>query len=178
MRVISGSLGGRQFKAPNGHKTHPMSEKMRGAIFNILGDIKGLTLLDVFTGSGAIAIEAISRGAHAVTAIDSSKSAYKTVSENLENLQITEKVRLSLANAATWSDNNSSQKFDIVVCDPPYGSVRYELLEKLANHTKPGGVFVLSLPPDDSFMLKSDLYKLIVTKNYGDSTLAFYKKTG
>lgn len=178
MRVISGSLGGRQFKAPSGHKTHPMSEKMRGAIFNILGDIKGLTLLDPFTGSGAIAVEAISRGAYAVTAIDSSKSAYKTASENLANLQINQKVKLTLANAATWSDNNLAEKFDIVVCDPPYGSVRSELLEKLANHTKPGGVVVLSLPPDDSFKLKSDLYKLIVTKNYGDSTLAFYKKTG
>jgi 16S rRNA G966 N2-methylase RsmD len=53
MRVIAGSLGGRPFESPHGHRTHPMSEKVRGAIFGILGDIEGLTVLDIFAGSGA-----------------------------------------------------------------------------------------------------------------------------
>ena len=72
MRIISGVLGGRVFKAPNGNKTHPMSEKIRGAMFNSLGDISGLTVLDAFSGSGAVAIEAFSRGAEHVVAVDSS----------------------------------------------------------------------------------------------------------
>ncbi len=54
MRVISGFLGGRNFESPHGHRTHPMSEKVRGAIFGALGDIKGLTVLDAFSGSGRI----------------------------------------------------------------------------------------------------------------------------
>ena len=62
MRIIAGSLGGRVFKAPSGHRTHPMSEKIRGAIFNALGDISDLTVLDAFTGSGALCFEAVSRG--------------------------------------------------------------------------------------------------------------------
>lgn len=63
LRVISGSLGGRLINSPPGNKTHPMSEKMRGAIFNILGNIEGLDVLDAYSGSGAIALEAISRKA-------------------------------------------------------------------------------------------------------------------
>lgn len=61
MRIISGIYGGRTIQSPSGHKTHPMSEKMRGAIFNALGDIKGLSFLDAYGGSGAVALEAISR---------------------------------------------------------------------------------------------------------------------
>ena len=53
MRVISGWLGGRIFESPHGHRTHPMSDKIRGAVFGVLGDIKGLTVLDAFAGSGA-----------------------------------------------------------------------------------------------------------------------------
>ncbi|MBX4199607.1 RsmD family RNA methyltransferase, partial [Candidatus Saccharibacteria bacterium] len=53
MRIISGQLKGRNFASPRGHKTHPMSDKMRGALFNILGDIEGLSFLDAFSGSGA-----------------------------------------------------------------------------------------------------------------------------
>jgi 16S rRNA (guanine966-N2)-methyltransferase len=56
MRIISGRLGGRQFEAPKGHKTHPMSEKMRGALFNVLGDISGLNVFDAYGGSGAMGI--------------------------------------------------------------------------------------------------------------------------
>ena len=59
MRVIAGFLGGRVFESPHGHRTHPMSEKMRGAIFGVLGDIKQLRVLDVFSGSGAVSIDAI-----------------------------------------------------------------------------------------------------------------------
>ena len=60
MRVISGKFGGQLFDAPKGHRTHPMSEKVRGALFSVLGDISGLTVLDAFAGSGALSIEAIS----------------------------------------------------------------------------------------------------------------------
>ncbi len=70
MRVIAGWLGGQNFDSPKSNRVHPMSDKMRGAIFGVLGDIKGLTVLDAFSGSGALAIESISRGAKSAIAID------------------------------------------------------------------------------------------------------------
>ena len=68
MRIIAGTLKGQQFQTPHSHKTHPMGDKIRGALFNVLGDIEGLSFLDAFSGSGALAFEAASRGAASVLA--------------------------------------------------------------------------------------------------------------
>jgi 16S rRNA (guanine966-N2)-methyltransferase len=77
LRVIAGELGGRFFDSPDSDATHPMSERMRGSLFNILGDIKGKTILDAFAGSGALSFEAVSRGAvHALT-LEKDKIAQK-----------------------------------------------------------------------------------------------------
>ena len=84
MRVVSGSLGGRLFDSPRTHRTHPMSEKARGALFNTLGDIHGLRILDAYAGSGAITIEAESRGAQHVTAIDIDVEAIRTIASNVQ----------------------------------------------------------------------------------------------
>src|SRR3990167_9930034 len=120
MRIIAGKLGGRQFQPPSGHKVHPMSDKMRGALFNILGDVLGLTVLDAFTGSGALSFEAISRGASKVTAIDKDKTAHFQVQKNIKDLQLEDEIKAIRANANSWSDNNLDAEFDLVLLDPPY----------------------------------------------------------
>src|SRR3954464_3149409 len=94
MRIIAGRLGGRQFNSPKGHRTHPMSEKGRGALFNALGDISGLTVLDAFAGSGALSFEAISRRAASVLAIDSDKNAQRAIAENIASLGLSRQVKL------------------------------------------------------------------------------------
>ena len=172
MRIISGVLGGRVFKAPNGNKTHPMSEKIRGAMFNSLGDISGLTVLDAFSGSGAVAIEAFSRGAEHVVAVDSSKDAFRTIVENTKTLRIN-RVKAIQANVSSWSDNNPDAKFDIVVCDPPYDDVQLAVIKKMEKHTKTGGVFIVSLPPMKVY--ETDLSRLL-EKDYNDAKLYFYRK--
>src|SRR3954471_4420017 len=98
MRIIAGNLKGREFKSPHGHRTHPMSDKMRGALFNVLGDIEGLTFLDAYAGSGALAFEAISRGAKDVVAVDKESAAQKTMSANVKDLKLDKKVKLVKAN--------------------------------------------------------------------------------
>lgn len=177
LRIISGSLGGRAIDAPHGHKTHPMSEQIRGALFNVLGDVSGLTLLDAFTGSGAIAVEAVSRGAKNVIAIDSDKNAFKTAHTNASNLNIVDKLKVTQANISSWIDNNPDAKFDVVICDPPYDNVKPALLSKVADTTQDGGIVVLSLPPKTDLNL-GDNFNLVQSKSYGDATLAFYRKTG
>lgn len=109
MRVIAGTLGGRLFASPNGHRTHPMSDKMRGALFNILGDISGLRVLDAFAGSGALSFEAISRGAAVVVAIERDRRAQQTIVENVDSLGIADEIQVVRANAKAWLRKNKQQ---------------------------------------------------------------------
>lgn len=175
--VISGELRARQFSAPRGHRTHPMSTKVRGALFNSLGDLDGLTVLDAFAGSGALGFEAISNGAIRVLFIDNDKEAQKTILANIDSLGVQSKAKLTKANCSSWSDRNPDELFDIVLLDPPYDQVKDGQLYRLAEHTKPGGIVVLSLPPTSDFMLSTNHYSLLTTKSYGDATLSFYRKS-
>lgn len=176
MRVISGQLRGRQFKSPPGRRSHPMSEKMRGALFNSLGDISGLSVLDAYAGSGAMAFESISRGAAHAVAIDKSVLAYRTIKKNIDALDLEEQVKPTRANISTWSDNNVDLEFDVVVVDPPYDDIRPNVLEKLVTHLKKGGTFVLSWPGSEELKELASL-KIIKHTNYGDSTLVFFRKS-
>lgn len=175
MRVITGYLGGRHVDAPAGHRTHPMSEKARGGLFNALGDINGLSVLDAYAGSGAISIEAISRGADSSIAIDNDRQAVETITENLKSLGIKEKVKPTRANITGWSENNPGATFDIVIADPPYDQVKIEQLVKISKHTRTGGIFVLSLPAKQD-VLDFDGTELIKISDYGDAQLVFYRR--
>lgn len=177
MRVIAGSLGGRTFEAPRGHRTHPMGDKVRGALFNILGDIEGLTVFDAFAGSGALSIEAISRGAKSALAIDLDKEAYQTIQQNIETLGLEEVITVMRKNVAGWSRNNQHMQFDIVLADPPYNDIRPVLLQKLIPQVKPGGVFVLSWPGNEP-VRKFEGVDVLTAKSYGDAQLVFYRRTG
>jgi 16S rRNA (guanine966-N2)-methyltransferase len=175
MRIIAGNLGGRQFSSPHGHRTRPMSDKIRGALFNALGDINGLTVLDAFAGSGALAYEAISRGASRAIAIDSDRSAQLTIAENTKELGLGSKLKLIKASANAWL-STTQEIFDIVLCDPPYDDLQTNLLVKLADRAKPGALVVLSLPPNANFKLSAN-FELLSQKSYGDATLTFYRRT-
>lgn len=174
MRVGAGYLGGRIFKSPPGHRTHPMSDMVKNAIFNSLGDIRGLTLLDAFSGTGAIAIEAISRGAVSAVAVDADKNAARTISENIEVLGLQDKISCVRAYVNSWS-RRTHELFDVVVADPPYDALDYKTLEKLPERCKIGGTLVFSLPPKARLLLPPTC-EFISKKSYGDATLAFYKK--
>lgn len=176
MRVIAGTLGGRTIHEPRGHRTHPMSEKLRGALFNALGDIEGLSVLDGFAGSGALSIEAISRGANHATATEIDKQAYSQVLQNLRGLQIEDQVKAVRANASGWSDNNAQKRFDIVLLDPPYDDLQITLLKKIVErHAKKGGTVVLSFPGNSKLPNFKDM-KMLSQKNYGDAQLVFYRR--
>lgn len=174
MRIIAGKFGKRIFKAPRGNRTHPMSEKARGALFNTLGSISGARVLDAYAGSGALAFEALSRGAKFVQCVDNSKSAYKSMKEAAELLELEDKAKITLANISTWSDNNVDEKYDIVFADPPYHNIRKDVLEKLTRHVLPGGWLIISYPtsePAPELSLQFD-----ERKDYGNATIIFYQE--
>ncbi|HUC87834.1 MAG TPA: RsmD family RNA methyltransferase, partial [Candidatus Binatia bacterium] len=118
---------------------------------------------------------AISRGAAEATAIDEDHQAQAAIKANITALNLSEQVSLISTSAAAWL-NRSTDNFDIVLLDPPYDQLQPELLAKLANRTKLGGVIVISAPPGAELNLP-DSCQLLTIKNYGDAELSFYRMT-
>jgi 16S rRNA (guanine966-N2)-methyltransferase len=176
MRVIAGNLGGRSFDSPNSVKTHPMGDKIRGALFNILGDIEGLSVLDAFAGSGALGFEAISRGAQSVVAIDSDRAAQRVIAGNSRLLQVDDRLTLIKASASAWLQTNPDTVFDLVLCDPPYTDLQLPLLQRLAACLTPEGVLVVSWPISTDVPEFAGLKK-VAHRSYGDAQLLFFSKT-
>jgi 16S rRNA (guanine966-N2)-methyltransferase len=176
VRVIAGYLGGRQFESPGTAQTHPMSDKIRGALFNILGDIEGLSILDAFAGSGAIGFEALSRGALAAVAIESDRAAQQSIARSISLLGLDSTMQLICASAQAWLDRNHEASFDLVVCDPPYNDLQPQLLQRLATVVKPGGLLVLSWPASQPPPALGHL-EMIDQRHYGDAQLFFYRKS-
>ncbi len=175
MRVIAGQFGGRQFDAPKGQRTHPMSERVRGGLFGSLGDITGLTILDAFAGSGALSIEAISRGAKEAVAIDIDRQAFAAITSNIKSLNLDKQIKAIRANVSGWSDNNPSVQFDIVFIAPPYDDLQPKLLVKLIRHVKTDGIYALDWPGKTDLPDLAEL-DLIKRQDYGDAQVVFYRK--
>lgn len=174
MRIIAGSLKGRNFDSPGSFKTHPMSDKVRGALFNVLGDVEGLTFLDAFAGSGALAFEAVSRGAESVLAIDSDRLAQKVIVDNIKALNLDKQVKVIKASANAWLETNPHAMFDIVLCDPPYDNLQRSLLQRLAQRVEEDGLLVLSWPGDTEPPVLECMQQ-IEFRSYGDASLIFYR---
>jgi 16S rRNA (guanine966-N2)-methyltransferase len=124
MRVIAGRLGGRRLKAPRGMVTRPTSERVREATFAMLADVEGASVLDLFAGSGALGLEALSRGAARVVFVERDAAAVRALRDNLEDLAIepaAAEVRRSDAFRALRSARTREDTYDLVFIDPPYG---------------------------------------------------------
>jgi 16S rRNA (guanine966-N2)-methyltransferase len=120
MRVIAGTYGGRELTAPKGRATRPTSDRVREALFSILGDIDGLSVLDLFAGSGALAIEALSRGADRATLVDSAAPAIAAIKRNLESLGAVAEVVRQPAARFLQAASRDARQYDLIFLDPPY----------------------------------------------------------
>jgi 16S rRNA (guanine966-N2)-methyltransferase len=147
MRVVAGRYGGRRLSAPKGEAVRPTSDRVREALFSILGArVQDARVLDLFAGSGALGIEAISRGAASVTFVDSAPGAVKAVRQNLATLGIEDaEVQRAEARAFARAAPRGGRQYDLVFLDPPYGQAEAlgrELAEAIAALLAPGGVVV------------------------------------
>ncbi|MBO0768524.1 MAG: 16S rRNA (guanine(966)-N(2))-methyltransferase RsmD [Solirubrobacterales bacterium] len=122
MRVIAGKWGGRPLAAPPGTATRPTADRVKEALFSMLGDLEGVRVLDLFAGSGALGIEALSRGAEAATFVDSAGAAISAVRENLERLGADATVVRKPALAYLDAANHLQSQYDLVFLDPPYAT--------------------------------------------------------
>lgn len=174
MRVIAGQFKSRILQNPKNKNTHPMSEKIRGAMFNALGDVSDLVVLDAFAGSGAVGIEALSRGAARVCAVEINPDSFAILQQNRDLVTDSEHMSVHRANIKSWLGNQSHLEFDLVIADPPYDAIGMNAIEACAERVKVGGLFVLSIPPAEHITFRS--LRKIDEKTYGDAKLVFYRK--
>ena len=121
MRVIAGSRKGHKLAAPRGLDTRPTSDRVREALFSILAaSVEGARVLDLFAGSGALAIEALSRGASGAVLVDSSPSAVAAIRRNLEAVDVDAEVRRQDALTYLERARKDARLYDLVFLDPPY----------------------------------------------------------
>lgn len=174
VRIISGKYGGRIIAAPPGDRTHPMGERVRNALFNSLGDlVQGANVLDAFAGTGAVGIEAISRGAKFTTFVEKDRVAQKVLQENLEKLGATDETKLVKAPVASWADSYDGPKFDIIIADPPYHNLQLSTVSRLIGLLKPNGLMVLSHTGSSE---STNLPGVVVVDNrgYGTAVLTYF----
>lgn len=120
MRVIAGRFGGRRLAAPKGDATRPTADRVREALFSVLGDVSGLTVLDLFAGSGALGIEALSRGAQSALFVERAAPALAALRANLDTLGIDAEVHQGDARAFVRNASRAGRTYDLVFLDPPY----------------------------------------------------------
>jgi 16S rRNA (guanine966-N2)-methyltransferase len=137
VRVIAGSRKGQKLVTPRGLDTRPTSDRVRENVFNLVGPVDDAKVLDLFAGSGALGIEALSRGAASAVFVENDADALRTIEQNLDRLRLTGArvvrgdVLRTIAEEATVG-----AKYDLVLVDPPYGMLT-EIQPRLARHLPP-----------------------------------------
>jgi 16S rRNA (guanine966-N2)-methyltransferase len=119
VRIIAGANRGARIFAPKGGETRPTSDRVREAAFNLIGPVDGAAVLDLFAGSGAMGLEALSRGAASATFVESDRDACRTIDRNLEKLRLTGATVLRREVLQTLATERRT--YDLILCDPPYG---------------------------------------------------------
>jgi 16S rRNA (guanine966-N2)-methyltransferase len=122
MRIVAGTHRGRRIAAPPGRATRPTSDRVREAIFSIVGPVDGMDVLDLFAGSGALGLEALSRGAATATMVDSSPAAAACIRRNARDLGLEDRVRVVRRDwrAALAAERAAGRRYGLCLCDPPY----------------------------------------------------------
>lgn len=152
MRVIAGRFGGRRLMAPRGSGTRPTADRVREALFSMLGPVEGVNVLDLFAGTGALGIEALSRGAAAVVFVERDRDALAALNDNLAALGLQEEggaqvqVRSRDALAALADALACRETYDLVFLDPPYAQAQAlgpRLAQDLPRLLSPGGTVVV-----------------------------------
>jgi 16S rRNA (guanine966-N2)-methyltransferase len=123
VRIVAGSRKGARIFAPKGAATRPTADRVREAAFNLVGPVDGAEVLDLFAGSGAFGLEALSRGAIRAVLVESDRDACRTIRRNLEKLGLTgAEVLCDVVARVLAREADAGRRYDLVTCDPPYGT--------------------------------------------------------
>jgi 16S rRNA (guanine966-N2)-methyltransferase len=174
VRVVAGRFGGRTIVAPRGRATRPTPERVREALFSILGSVEEARVLDLFAGSGALGIEALSRGAAEVTLVDSAPAAVAAIRINLETLGADAQVHRRPVLAFLDSARLRARQYDLVLLDPPYrqaSGLGPELSAALGPVLAPAARVVAESDRRAPLELELDL---LDERRYGDTLIRIY----
>ena len=176
MRVIAGRFKGRRLKAPTWEGLRPTSDKLRETLFNILAArIEGARVVDGFAGTGAVGIEALSRGAAHVTFVDNDRRAAALTAANISTCGVAADATIETGDVATVLRKHTAA-FDVIWLDPPYGHDSHETLDAAAAALTPGGLIVLERATRREPEVPATLTRVRDVKS-GDSTLTFFTRT-
>ena len=180
MRVIGGKYGGRRLKIPKAVSIKPTQDRVREAVFNILRDkVESSSVLDLFAGSGAFGIEALSRGAEEVLFIEKDGRCISTIKDNLESLAISKgtKIWSMDALAALERLEKAGPKFNLVFCDPPYYkglAKKFLLTLDLCDILLASALIVLEYHKRDEVAEELVNLTLLRTYSYGEKRISLY----
>jgi 16S rRNA (guanine966-N2)-methyltransferase len=179
MRVIAGTLKGRRLDAPSWEGLRPTSDKLRETLFNVLAArIEGASVLDGYAGTGAVGIEALSRGAASVTFVDEDARAVRLIEANLQRCAVSDRYAIIRARFADAAAELTGRRFDVIFLDPPYSEPGIATaLEAGGRLLADSGILILEHARRDP--VPSGAGELTRTRDLvsGDSALAFYGVT-
>ncbi|MEL6188792.1 MAG: 16S rRNA (guanine(966)-N(2))-methyltransferase RsmD, partial [Myxococcota bacterium] len=177
MRIVGGEWGGRPLTAPKGSRTRPTSDRVREALFNVLGSVEDGAVLDLFAGTGAVALEALSRGAARAEAVERDRAALHALRANRERLQASNlEIRPEPVERYLERDPHP---FDLVFIDPPWADVP-AFLDRHGRHlaawTAPEGWLVVERSRRDGEAPRLEGFEAPRTRRYGDAELVLWAR--
>ncbi|MBA2293588.1 MAG: 16S rRNA (guanine(966)-N(2))-methyltransferase RsmD [Actinobacteria bacterium] len=176
MRIIAGTHRGRRLAAPKGEHTRPTGDRVREALFNLVGPVEDAAVLDLYAGSGALGLEALSRGARRCVFVEVDGAACKVIRANLETLGLTGALVVQRdAIAALNEETAARRRHDLVLLDPPYdrwAAVELRLGELLPQVVAASGLVVV----ETDARVEPDLpLELATTRRYGSARLTLFR---
>jgi len=179
MRVITGKARGVQLKTPEGMQTRPTSDRVKEALFSIINfDIPGACVLDLFSGTGQLAIEALSRGAKRAVLVDMREDACKIIRENLRRTRLTEQAQVVRSDYMDYL-RRCKEKYDIIFLDPPYAETFLENALKCIAEIdilQSGGIIITERPVGKELSFGYEGYTRSRDYKYGNTLLTLYCK--
>ena len=177
MRVITGLAKGMRLETLEGMDVRPTADRVKEAEFSIIQfEIEGRRVLDLFAGSGALGIEALSRGAKVATFVDANPEAVKVIRSNLEHTGLTKKASVAAGDFEQFL-NYTKAAFDIVFIDPPYSKgLADRALQLMVSHMSENGVIICEVAKIDKLPEKSGDFTLARKSDYGKTSLYIYRK--
>ncbi len=177
VKLIAGKFGGRFIQAPPGSTTHPMGERVRLAMFNSLGEtVRGARVLEACAGSGAIGLEALSRGAESVVFGERDRVAQRVIAENISTVGASENSIVIKTTVANWLESMGvTEEFNIIFVDPPYHNPQFSTVSRLMGLLKPGGHMVLSHSGIGEVPIQNGIV-VVDNRSYGGAHLTYFRK--
>lgn len=177
IRITGGLMRGRNVPSPETSKTRPTASRTREALFNILQGVENFRMLDLFAGTGIMGIEAISRGAASVVAVEMAHAQARLVWQAYKALSIDSKLTLLEKNVLSLDKETLCREggFDLIYADPPFKDMEYPDLRPFYEWLNPGGVAVFEAPSHKIPAWVQELDNVQV-RRYGESSLVIYRR--